>query len=63
MLFIECLNADNNSLEYFNLDKVLSIKPLPNNTTKLLMGAGLYHFVLTDTIKLVNINDILKSGL
>lgn len=57
MLFIKALTTDKD-IEYFNLSQVLSIKPYDNGTTKILMGAGLSWRVHTDTIKLVNINDI-----
>lgn len=49
----------NSDVEYFNLSQVLSIKPYENGTTKILMGAGLSWRVYTDTIKIVNIADVL----
>lgn len=62
MLFIKAITTDKET-EYFNLDKVLSIKHYDNGTTKLLMAAGLSWKVYSYTIELVDINDILESGL
>ncbi len=59
MLFIEALTTDTTTLEYFNLANVLTIKPQPNNKTKILFGAGLYYTVHSDSIKIVNIEDVL----
>lgn len=62
MLFIEALTADTTTLEYFNLDNIISIKPLENGTTKILMGAGLSWRVHTDTIKIVNITEVYRNA-
>lgn len=58
MEFIEAVTTDND-VEYFNLSQVLSIKPYNNGTSKILMGAGLSWRVYTDSIKTVNIADVL----
>ena len=48
--------------ELFNLDHVLSIQPRDNGTTKILMGAGLYWEIRTDTIKHLDcINEVLAA--
>jgi hypothetical protein len=58
MLFIKALTFDKSEVEYFNLSNVLSIKELPNGSTKILMGAGLYWQVWTDTIEFVDTTKI-----
>lgn len=48
--------------ELFNLDRVLSIMPNENGTTKILMGAGLAWRVHTDSIQTVEcMNELLKA--
>ena len=37
--------------ELFNLDRVLTITPNNNGTTKILMGAGLFWSVYSDSIE------------
>lgn len=41
MLFLKAITKDG-KVEYFNKEKIVSIKPLPNGNFKILMGAGLY---------------------
>lgn len=49
-------------IELFNLDQILSIQPRANGTTKVLMGAGLYWNVITDSIEIIDcINDLLTE--
>lgn len=61
MNFIQAITTDGET-ELFNLDNVLSIKPYKNGTTKILMGAGLYWHVVTDSITWVNCwNDLAAS--
>lgn len=49
-------------IELFNLDQILSIQPNGNGTTKILMGAGLYWTVYTDSIEIIDCtNDLLKA--
>lgn len=49
-------------IELFNLDHILSIKPRANGTTKILMGAGLYWEIRTDSIKYLDcINEVLAA--
>ena len=49
-------------IELFNLDQILSIQPKSNGTTKILMGAGLYWNVYTDSIELVDcFNDLFRA--
>ena len=61
MNYIKAITTDG-EIELFNLDNVLSIQPRKNGTTKILMGAGLYWLVVTDSIVLVNCwNDLAAS--
>lgn len=49
-------------IELFNLDQILSIQPKSNGTTKILMGAGLYWNVYTDSIEIVDcFNDLFTA--
>lgn len=48
-----------NEVEYFNLDRVLTIKP-NGKTTKILFGANMYWNVYTDTMKIVDISEVIK---
>lgn len=42
--------------EFFNLDKILNIAPRKSGTSKILMGAGLYWDVYTDTMEIVELD-------
>ena len=60
MIFIKAITTDGKT-ELFNLDKVMTITPLHDSTTKILMGAGLYWYVLTDSIERVDCyNDLIR---
>lgn len=60
MKFLKATTTDGDT-EYFNLDKILTIRPLPDGErVKILMGAGLYWTITKDTIKIVNLEDITK---
>lgn len=50
MKFIKVITTDN-EVEFLNLEKVLSIKPMKNGTVKILMGAGLYWSVFPFSIE------------
>ena len=53
-LFISATTTEGKT-ELFNLDKVLSFQPdYDRGTVKILMGAGLYWTVYTDSIKTVD---------
>lgn len=57
--FIRATTTDGN-IELFNLENILTITPKANGNTKILMGAGLYWNVYTDSIEIVDcINDLL----
>lgn len=44
--------------EFFNLDKVLTIRPNGNGeTVKILMGAGLYWDVYTDSLEVLDLGN------
>ena len=61
MKFLQAETIDGD-IEIFNLDNVLTIKPYPNSSAKILMGAGLYWHVKTDTIKPIDCtNDLLSA--
>lgn len=53
MNYIQAITTDGEK-ELFNLDNVLSIQPRKNGTTKILMGAGLFWIVETDSITRVD---------
>ena len=58
MKFIKAITTDNQT-ELFNLDLILNITPRENGTTKILMGAGLYWLVYTNSIEVIEcINDL-----
>jgi hypothetical protein len=57
--FLRATTTDGN-IELFNLENILTITPKANGSTKILMGAGLYWNVYTDSIEIVDcINDLL----
>lgn len=62
MLFIKAVNVDDNSTEYFNLEKVLTISKYENGNTKIVMGAGLYWEVYSDSIEQVDILEYLNNN-
>lgn len=60
-IFLRCTTTEG-KIELFNLDRILSITPNANGTTKILMGAGLYWKVNTDSIEIVDcVNDLLAE--
>lgn len=59
MKFLQATATDG-EIEFFNLDKIISIRPTHSNRVKILMGAGLYWTVEKDSIKIVNLEDIIK---
>ena len=60
MIFIKAKTTDDTA-ELFALDKILNITPR-GETTKILMGAGLYWRVYTDSIEVLDLslNDLQK---
>ena len=43
------------AIEYFNLDRILSLQPSEDGTkVKILMGAGLYWWVWAESITILN---------
>ena len=50
MMFIKAKCTDG-TVEIFNLDKVLNITPHKSGVSKILMGAGLYWNVYSDSIE------------
>ena len=60
MKFLKAISIDGDT-EYFNLEKIISIRPLPcGERVKILMGAGLYWTILKNTMEIVEMGDILK---
>ena len=57
MKFLQAITADGN-VEFFNVDKILTIKPYSNGYTKILMGAGLYWDIKTDTMVFVSLENL-----
>lgn len=63
MKFIKATICSSNDLyegktEFFALDKILNIAPhTKSGTAKLLLGAGLYWDVYTDSMEIVTLND------
>lgn len=48
--------------ELFNFDRMLNITPYENGTAKILMGAGLYWDIYTDSIEIIDCtNDLIKA--
>lgn len=61
MRYIQAETIDG-SIEIFNLDNVLTITPYPNGRAKILMGAGLYWTIKTDTTVLLDCaNDLISA--
>ena len=56
MVFLKATTTDGET-EYFNLEKILSIKPNEDaQRVKLLMGAGLYWWVWADSITIMDLS-------
>lgn len=48
--------------EYFNLDNILTLQESTDGTKiKILMGAGLFWWVWADSLKTININEIITE--
>lgn len=57
MKFLKATTTDGNT-EYFNLDKILTIRPLPcGERVKILMGAGLFWTVERDSMHVWDMSD------
>lgn len=59
MKFLQATDTDGTT-EFFNLDKIVSMRPIPGDRVKILMGAGLYWTVEKASIKIVTLEDIIK---
>lgn len=54
MNFLKAITTEGKT-EFFNVDHILNIQPdATNGITKILMGAGLYWWIHTDSIVWVN---------
>lgn len=62
MLFLKAITKDG-SLEYFNVNQILNIKPYGENLKylKILMGAGLYWYIEKDSLEIVNLENIIEK--
>lgn len=61
MMYLKARTMDG-EIELFNLDKIMTITPKPNGTTKILMAANMYWYVETDSITYCDcINEILTA--
>lgn len=57
MKFLKATSIDGDT-EYFNLEKIISIRPLPDGErVKILMGAGLFWTVERDSMKVWDMSD------
>ena len=56
MKFLKATATDDNQTEYFNIERILTIRPL-GEKTKILLGAGLYWTVWSDSLAVVEITD------
>ena len=59
MLFLKATTREGN-VEYFNVQNILSMQPQGKNNQylKILMGAGLYWVLLSETVEIVKLEDI-----
>lgn len=53
MKFLKAITTDGKT-EFFNLETLLTVQP-NGSTTKILMGAGLYWTVRTDSMQIVTL--------
>ena len=62
MLYLKAI-TDGGSVEYFNPQHILTMKPCGENLKylKILMGAGLYWNVKADTVEFVELENIIKK--
>lgn len=57
MKFLKATSIDGDT-EYFNLDKILTVRPLPDGErVKILLGAGLYWTVYRDSMIIWDMSD------
>ena len=62
MKFLQATDIDGTT-EFFNLDKILTIRPLPcGERVKILLGAGFFWTVKRDSIKIVTLADVIQAG-
>ncbi len=60
-IFIKATTTEG-KIELFNTDRIMTITPKANGTTKILMGANMYWNVYTDSIEIVDcVNDLLTE--
>lgn len=59
MMFLKAITLDGKT-EYFNAEKILSIKP-DGDAVKILMGAGLYWNVKRDSMEFIHHEHVLHQ--
>lgn len=57
MKFLKAITTDGN-VEYFNVNKILSITPRKSGDVTILMGAGLYWHVKPETLVFIDLENI-----
>lgn len=62
MLYIKATTNDG-KIEYLNTDKIISIckHDVKGINTKILMGAGLFYIVKTDSIMTITLENVLED--
>lgn len=61
MRFIKATTTEGQT-EIFNLERVLTFRPYGNGTAQILMGAGLFWTVYTDSIQYLDcVNELLQA--
>lgn len=60
MLFLKAVTIDG-EIEFFNTQNILTIQPMQDGKiTKILMGAGLFWKVKTDTVELITLQSLFE---
>ena len=62
MKFLKATTTDGKT-EYFNLNQILTITPLNEDTVKILMGAGLYWTVERDSLHVWDMSNAEIEGI
>lgn len=61
MIFLKAMTTDG-KVEYFNTQNILTIKPWNDGENlKILMGAGLHWIIKTDSVELLEMENIFNN--
>ena len=60
MLFLKAMTTDG-KVEYFNTQNILNITKHDNGNFKILMGAGLYWVVKSDSVEFLEMENIFND--